>query len=130
MAMILKSLTITVCAGLLAACGSHDAPHSDYFVVNFLPNTPAPSQEGLQALANATREAGHDTPDFITVVGALPAQAAQTQQRLAAITQAFVHDGVDARLLRPQMRPSDAKSYAESKDSYVIQLAYGQLGKR
>ncbi len=129
MTMILKRLTILILASVLAGCGSHQPPHSDYFVISFVPNTPAPSQEGLQALANATREAHHSTPDFIAIEGAVPAQSpvpAQMQQRLAAVTQAFVHDGVDARLIRMQTQSYDPKSYDERKDSLVVQLAYWQ----
>ncbi len=69
---ITKKLTLLVFVALLAvACGSDEAPHSDYFVVTFVPALPALTQEGLEALDNASREAGQHRPTFIAVSGAV-----------------------------------------------------------
>lgn len=125
-----KRLTVLflVCV-LAAACASDEAPHSDYFVITFLPNTPAPSNAGVEALGNAARQAGRHAPAFIAVSAAAPDRAdlsELTLQRIAAITQAFVREGVDLRLIRTETLPYDANSYGARKDSFIVQLAYGR----
>lgn len=127
---ILKRLTVLVFATLLAACGSGGPPHSDYFVVTFLPGMPAPTQEGLEALDNAARAAGRDRPSFIAVSGALPATGptpALTQQRLDAIAKAFVANGVNPALMRIELSKFDAKAYVQHEDGFIVQLTYGTL---
>jgi hypothetical protein len=128
-----KRLTLLAfLCGLAAACGANEAPHSDYFVVTFLPNTPAPSQAGLDALDHAVRQAVRHVPAFIGLSGAAPEDGAVpelTQQRIAAITEALVRGGVDPHLIRDETRPYDAKSFAARKDSFILQLAYGKLSR-
>jgi hypothetical protein len=126
-----KRLTILVLvAQLAAACGSGAPPHSDYYVITFLTGMPAPTQEGIEALDNAARAAGRHRPSFVAVNGVVPAdgpEPALTKQRLAAITKAFVDDGVDQGLMRVTLGKVDAQSYAAQKDGFVIQLAYGVI---
>jgi hypothetical protein len=125
-----KRLThvVLVCF-LTAACGSDRAARSDYFMVTFLPNLPAPSDAGIQALTNAARQAGRHTPSFIaldvatTERGDIPELA---QQRIGAVTQAFVREGVNPGLIRTEPRVFDAKSFAARRDSIIVQLAYGK----
>jgi len=128
-ASIMKRLTLLLClCALLVACGSDDLPHSDYFIVGFLPNTPALSDGGLDALDHAVRQAGRHAPSSIAVSSAAPESGVLpelAQQRIAAITQAFVRGGVDLRLVRNETRTYDAKSYAALKDSVILQLGYG-----
>ena len=128
---LVQRLTVLVLtAALVAACGSDVQPHSDYFVVAFLPGTPAPSQEGLEALDRAAEAAGLHRPSFIALSGAIPATGpvpAVTQQRVDAITKAMVDKGVNAALLRVDLRQFDTKGFAERKDSFIIQLAFGTL---
>jgi hypothetical protein len=127
MAYLTKRLTtLTLACVLVASCGS-EPTHSDYFIVAFLPGTPAPSEEGVDALGNAVREAGHSTPRFIAVDGTEPeggADPALEQQRAQAISAAFAKAGVNTRLIRTDLRPAAEKSYAERKDSFTIQLGY------
>lgn len=127
-AFITKRLTLLLCVcALLAACGFDAPPHSDYFIVSFLPNTPAPSDAGLDALDHAVKQAGRHAPSFIAVNSAAPdggALSELAQQRIAAISQAFVKGGVDLRLIRNETRTYDAKSYAALKDSVILQLGY------
>lgn len=127
--LITRRLTVLFCVcALLAACGSDDLPHSDYFVVGFLPNTPALSDGGLDALDHAVKQAGRRAPSFIVVSAAVPESGTLpelAQQRIAAVTQAFVRGGVDLRLIRNETRAYGAKSYAERKDGVILQLAYG-----
>lgn len=116
--------------GLLGGCGAGGPPHSDYYVVTFLANTPAPSDAGLDALDHAVRQAGRHTPSFVALNCAAPGEGDVpdlTQQRIAAITQAFVRGGLDPHLIRPETRTFDAKSFAERKNSVILQLAYGEL---
>jgi len=126
---IVKRLIVLFClCALASACGSDELPHSDYFVVGFLPNTPAPSDAGLDALDHAVKQAGRHSPAFIALTSAAPESgdlAELTQQRIAAVTQAFVRGGVDLRLIRNETRAYDAKSYAARKDSVILQLGYG-----
>jgi hypothetical protein len=127
MAYLTKRLTTLILAcALVASCGLGPT-HSDYFIVAFLPGTPAPSEEGVDALGNAVREAGRSTPRFIAVDGTEPegADPALEQQRAQAISAAFAKAGVDTRLIRTDLRPAAEKSYAERKDSFTIQLGYG-----
>ncbi len=115
-------------AALLSACGAHEPGHSDYFVITFLANTPAPSDEGVLGLDHAVAQAGRHRPSSIIVTAAAEgsdALPALTQQRIAVITEAFVKSGVDARLVHAEPRVYDAKSYAARKDSFIVQLAYG-----
>jgi hypothetical protein len=122
-------MTLILACALVAACGS-ERTHSDYFIVAFLPGTPAPSQEGVGALGNAVRQAGRHTPRFIAVDGTEPAGGAEPaleQQRAQAISDAFVKVGIDTRLIRTDLRPAAEKSYAERKDSFIVQLGYGDV---
>jgi hypothetical protein len=119
--------TLILACALVASCGS-ERTNSDYFIVAFLPGTPAPSQEGVEALENAVREAGHGTPRFIAVDGTEPAGGAGPtleQQRAQAIADAFAKAGINTRLIRTDLRPAAEKSYAERKDSFIVQLGYG-----
>jgi hypothetical protein len=121
--------TLILACALVASCGS-ERTHSDYFIVAFLPGTPAPSQEGVEALGNAVREASRSTPRFVAVDGTEPAGGAGPtleQQRAEAISDAFAKAGVDKRLIRTDLRPAAEKSYAERKDSFVVQLGYGDV---
>jgi len=124
-----KRLTVLFLLGALAGCGSGAPPHSDYYVVTFLANVPAPSGPGLAALDHAVRQAGSHTPRFIALNCAAPASGDMpdlVQQRIAAITHAFVQGGVDPHLIRNVPHSYDAKALAERKDSVILQLAYGE----
>jgi len=126
---IMKRLIVLVCLCLsAAACGTDELPHSDYFIVSFLPNMPAPSNAGLDALDHAVKQAGRHTPTFIMLGSAAPEGGGLpelAQRRIAAITEAFVRGGVDLRLIRNETRAYDAKSYEARKDSVILQLGYG-----
>jgi hypothetical protein len=128
-----KRLTILLLAcALTASCGSKPT-HSDYFIVAFLPGTPAPSEEGVAALGNAVRQAGRDAPRFIAVDGAEPAGAAEPaleKQRGQAIVDAFARAGIDRSLIHVDLRPATEKGYAERKDSFTVQLGYGEMPQR
>jgi len=130
--MIARRLTILILAGAsLFGCG-HEPPHSDYYMVAFLPGTPAPSDEGETGLDNAVREAGRHTPRFIAVSGSVPSAGAApvlAQQRLDAITHAFVTEGVNPGLIRTELRPMPDEDYQRRKDSFTIQLEYGLMSK-
>lgn len=126
--LITKRLTPLVFACALATACKPVPTHSDYFIVAFLPGTPAPAQEGVEALGNAVRQAGRTSPRFIAVDGVEPAEGADApleKQRAQAIDDAFAKAGIDARLIRIDLRPAAEKNYAERKDSFVIQLGYG-----
>ncbi|HUZ73843.1 MAG TPA: hypothetical protein VMU87_12730 [Stellaceae bacterium] len=127
----MKRLTVLILVAFVAAsCGFDEPAHSDYFVVTFLPDMPALTQEGNRALHNAVNEAGRHRPNFIAVSGASPGPGptpALTQQRLDAITKAFVGDGVNAALMRIELAQYGATAYAERKDGFIIRLAYGTM---
>ena len=129
MSLITKRLTILILAcAIVAACGSTPT-RSEYFIVAFLPGTPAPSQEGVEALGNAVRQAGRATPRFIAVDGVEPAEGAGPtleQHRAQAILDAFAKAGIDSRLIRTDLRPAAEKRYAEMKDGFIVQLGYGE----
>lgn len=115
-------------AGLLVGCGVGAPPHSDYYVVTFLAETPALSQEGLTALDNAAREAASSTPSAINIDVPSPAQGAMpalTRQRIAVIAKEFAQNGVDPRLVHNRIRMFDPKALAARENGFVIQLAYG-----
>jgi hypothetical protein len=127
--LIAKSLTILVLAGaLLAGCASEPV-HSSYFIVAFVPGTPTPSQEGVEALGYAVGQATRDTPRFIAIDGSEPADATGPdleKQRAAAIFAAFAQAGVDGRIIRVDLHPAIGTSYSERKDGFVVQLGYGE----
>ena len=78
---------------------------------------------------NAVRQATRDTPRFIAVDGAEPAGGAEPaleKQRAQTILDAFAKAGIDQRLIRVDLRPATEKGYAERKDSFYIQLGYGE----
>ena len=66
---------LTLCCLGLAGCGPYHCmltlacgtglPHTDYFIVTFLPGTPAPSEAGLDAIDNAVRQAERRTPGSV-----------------------------------------------------------------
>ena len=124
---ITKRLTILALACALAASCGTEPPHSYYFAVAFLPGTPAPAEEGVEALGNAVRQASRAAPRFIAVDGVEPegADPALEKARAQAIVAAFAKAGVDTRLIRTDIRPAEEKNYAERKDSFLIQLGYG-----
>jgi hypothetical protein len=124
-----KTLTTLLLAGALAAgCGSSSRMGSNYYIVTFLPGTPALEQEGVEALGSAVKQAGRATPSSIAIEAAEPldgtAPALETA-RAQAIIDAFVHAGIDARLIHTDLRPATDKAYAERKDGFEIQLRYG-----
>ena len=130
--LIAKRLTTLLCACMLTTACKATPAYSDYFVVAFLPGTPAPSQEGVEALRNAVRQASRSMPRAIAVDGFQPASGSDPpleKQRAQAILDAFAKAGVNMRLVHIDLRPADEKSYAESKDSFAIQLAYGAAPK-
>lgn len=127
----MKRLTILILACVFAAsCGVVKSTHSNYFIVAFLPGTPAPAQEGVEALVNAVRQASRDTPRAIAVDGVEPAGGAEPaleKQRAQLIIDTFAKAGVDTRLIHVDLRPAAEKRYDAMKDGFVIQLAYGDL---
>jgi hypothetical protein len=115
---------------LAAGCGSPAPPHSDYFVVTFLANTPAPSDAGVDALDHAVRQAGRRTPTAIVLTCATPDDGTMpelTKQRIDALTQAFVRSGVEAGLIRSETHRYDAKSFGARRNTIILQLAYGEV---
>ena len=127
-----RRLTTLIFACMLATACRTVPIHSDYFVVTFLPGTPAPSQEGVEALGNAVRQAGRSTPRAIAVDGVEPpgdVDAALEKRRAQVIVDAFAKAGIDTRLIRTDLRPAADKSYIESKDGFAIQLRYGDVPK-
>ncbi|HXQ52762.1 MAG TPA: hypothetical protein VN802_16835 [Stellaceae bacterium] len=127
--VLAKSLTVLFLAGaLLAGCGT-ERVHSMYFIVDFLAGTPTPSQQGVEALANAVARATRAKPRFIAVDGTEPADTNQPgleKQRADAIFAAFTKEGLDTAIIRVDIRPAGEKSFAERKDGFVIQLGYGE----
>lgn len=125
---MMKKLTLLCAlAAPLAGCGS-GPPHSDYYIVAFLPGTPAPSEPGLEALDNAVQEAVHAPPRLIAIDGAAPAGETEpglVKQRTDAVFAAFAKAGVDTTHVRFDIHPMAEKDYAERKDSLIVQLAYG-----
>jgi hypothetical protein len=117
---------------LTLACGTN-VPHTDYYMVTFLPDTPAPSEAGIDAIANAVHQAGRRTPQSIAVTGSAPPGAPVPpleQQRADVIADAFIKAGIDARLIRKEITPRPEASYAEHKDSFTVGLDYGNLPKQ
>jgi hypothetical protein len=129
LARFVSFVAAVILVGLgLVACGSREAAHSDYFIVTFLPGLPAPSDQGVEAIASAAREAGRHTPSFIEISAAQPADGAPsalTQQRLDAVQQALVRDGVDQRLVRTTFHAYPDKEFDARKDSFLLDLAFG-----
>jgi hypothetical protein len=116
---------------LTLACGTA-LPHTDYFIVTFLPETPAPSEAGLGAIDNAVRQAGRRTPGSIAVTGSAPPDGPVPpleQQRADAISAAFIKAGIDARLIRSVINPATADAYEQRKDSFTIGLDYGKVSQ-
>jgi hypothetical protein len=108
------------------SCGAN-VPHTDYFMVTFLPDTPVPSDAGQDAIGNAVRQAGRQRPNSIVVAGSSPPGGpvpALAQQRADAIVDAFVKAGVDARLIRKDITPRPEAGYTERKDSFTVGLDY------
>ena len=129
MANTARKLTVLVLGYALVACSTTSAPHSDYFIVAFLPGTPTPSQEGVEALGNAVNQAGRSRPRLIAIDGVEPeggASAAQEQARAQAIIDAFVRSGIDLRTIHSDLRPADEKAYDARRDTFLIQLEYGE----
>lgn len=121
--------TLALAAFLIAGCRSK-SPRSDYFIVAFLPGTPALSQEGVAALRNAVEQARDRPPRSISISGVTAAGGGTptlAQQRAGAISQAFLKDGVAAGALHTDISPLDEKGYGERKDSFIVQLAYGDM---
>jgi hypothetical protein len=114
---------------LTLACG--DRPdHTDYFIVTFLPGTPAPSDAGVDALGHAVGQAGRRRPTAIAVTGTAPPDGpvpALVQQQADAIADAFTKAGIDARLIHTQIIPGPQTAYDERKDSFTVGLDYGNL---
>ncbi len=111
----------------LAGCGS-STPYSEYFVVNFIPGTPTPAQEGVSALDNAVADARHSHPREISIVGAAPAQGrapALADERAKAIAAEFTKAGVRDETIHIEIRPAIEQDYAARKDSFIITLGYG-----
>lgn len=123
-----KRLTpVLLTAALLGGCSS-TPPHSDYFMVPFVPGTPAPSETGLSAINGAINAAKRTPPTFIIIDGAVaPGTAEPTleKERADAVFAAFAKAGVDTRRIKVELRPSSEKGYEERKDSLIVQLAYG-----
>jgi hypothetical protein len=127
----LKKLIILLLAGALAAACGAPAPRigSRYFVVVFLPGTPAPGQEGVEALGNAVKQAARAAPRAIAIQAVEPSGGAEPvleQARAQTIIDAFVRAGVDAHLITTDLVHATDKGYAERKDGFEIQLRYGE----
>jgi len=126
----LKKLMILLLAGILAAsCGGSPRSGSRYYVVTFLPGTPAPAQEGVEALDNAVKQAGRAPPRAIAIQAVEPpggAEPALEKARAQAIIDAFVRAGVDPRLISTDLGSATDKSYDARKDGFEIQLRYGE----
>ncbi|HUB95419.1 MAG TPA: hypothetical protein VL993_05850 [Stellaceae bacterium] len=117
---------------LTLACGTSQ-PHTDYFMVTFLPDTPAPSESGLDAIDNAVRQAQRQRPQSIAITGTAPSQddiPPLEKQRADGITAAFVKAGIDARLIHTTIRPDPQVAYDQGKDSFTVGLDYGNLPQR
>jgi hypothetical protein len=117
---------------LTLACGTGQA-HTDYFIVTFLPGTPAPSDAGLDAINNAVRQAGRQTPGSIALRGSAPPDGPVPplqQQRADAIAAAFIKAGIDARLVQTVINPDPAAAYEQRKDSFTIGLDYGKVSQQ
>jgi len=115
-------------AGALAGCGT-TPPHSEYFVVTFLPGTPAPAQEGVEALAHAVDEARRAHPSDIAIVGAAPGEGAQpalADARAKTIEAAFTKAGIDSKIIHVAINPAVEQDYAARQDSFIVRLAFGK----
>lgn len=127
-----KRLTLFFGAALLlAGCFlvAPEGPYSHYFIVAFLPGTPALSQPGLEALGDAVSEARRSTPREIVIHGAAPEGAPEPElekQRTDAVFAAFAKANIDTRLIHVVLRPATEKGYEERKESLIIQFAYGK----
>jgi hypothetical protein len=125
-----KLIILLLASALVAACGT-PAPRigSRYYVVVFLPGTPAPGQEGVEALGNAVKQAARAAPRAIAIQAVEPAGGAEPvleQARAQTIIDAFVRAGVDAHLITTDLLRATDKGYAERKDGFEIQLRYGE----
>jgi type IV pilus biogenesis protein CpaD/CtpE len=115
-------------AGVLAGCGSTPAPHSEYFVITFLPGTPAPAEEGVAALGNAVNDARHSRPREVTIVGAEPSEGAEpalAAARAKAIEAEFTKAGIDPKTIHIAINPALEQDYAARENSFIVTLAYG-----
>jgi hypothetical protein len=122
---VLKLMALPL-AGALAACGT-TPPHSEYFVVSFLPGTPSPSAEGVDALGNAVADARGSHPREVVIEIAAPppgGEPALDNARVAAIAKEFTLRGIDANTIHAEPRHVD--NYAAEKDTVVVRLAYGK----
>ena len=128
-ARAVRVLVASLIVGLgLAGCGSGETAHAEYFVVTFLAGTPAPSDQGVEALASAAQEAGRHKPTYIEIVAAQPAGSsppALARQRIDAVKRALADAGVDERLVRITFRAYPDKEFNARKDSFLLDLAYG-----
>jgi hypothetical protein len=122
----LNLLAITVV--LVAGCGS-GPPHSDYFIVTFVPGTPALSDAGTTALDNAVNEAKRDHPGMVNINVVVPAQvtdaASLAQQRIEFLTQAFLKGGIAITVLHADIGTVDDQNFALRKDSAIVKLGFG-----
>jgi hypothetical protein len=122
-----KLTTLLLAAALLVSgCGARPT-HSSYFIVAFLPGTPALSQLGVEAMGNAVRQAKSDRPRFIAIDGAVPegGEPALERQRFDKLTADFVKAGIDAGLIRATLHPASDKDSAGLRDGFSVQLVYG-----
>ncbi|MGH7091327.1 MAG: hypothetical protein ACREFQ_20740 [Stellaceae bacterium] len=114
-------------AALLAACGSTAPPHSEYFVIEFLPGTPAPSGAGVDALGAAVADAKRAPPARIVIEGAKPADGVEPvieRQRTEAVFAAFARGGVDTKRIEVRLLPTTPQGYAQRRDSLIVRLGY------
>jgi hypothetical protein len=113
-------------AGALAACGT-TPPHSEYFVVSFMPGMPAPTDEGVDALGNAVAGARNSRPREVVIEIAAPPQGGEPaldDARVAAITKEFARRGIDAGTIHAEPRHVD--NYAAEQDTVIVRLVYGK----
>lgn len=122
-----KALTIALSCILAAGCGS-EPPHSNYYIISFLPGTPAPAQEGIEALDIAVKAALGNHPSSVAVDAAEPPQGegVLARQRANVVVDAFTKAGIASSRVHVQLTPSDEKSYEARKDTLIVQLLYGE----
>lgn len=129
MANIIRKLTALVLVCAFAASCSTQSPRSIYFIVAFLPGTPAPSQEGVEGLGSAVNQVERSRPAFIVIDGVEPesgGSAGLERSRAQAIVDAFVRSGIDLRTIRTDLHHADKQAYGARKDTLLIQLGYGE----
>lgn len=117
-----------IAAVVLAACSFGTPPHSEYFVLTYLPGTVDLTAEGKQALANAARSASSGSAVLIRGVSdaALdPHAQGMIRLREKAVTDALVAAGAPIEVIRVDNRAVSEAEFANRADSLIIQVMFG-----